>query len=134
MGGGNSRQNLNYVFDAVGNLTSRNDANAGLTESFGCDNLYRLTSASVNGGTPITVAYAANGNITNKSDVGAYAYGSRLHAVARLCRNTQAAECSNPQSRHWGRFGPNSKPRAILHGPIFVHAPRRPTWRLTKPW
>ena len=55
MGGGNARQNLNYVFDAVGHLTSRNDANAGLTESFGYDNLYRLTSASVNGGTPINV-------------------------------------------------------------------------------
>jgi RHS repeat-associated protein len=36
----------------------------------------------VNGDAALTVGYDALGNITSKSDVGAYTYGSRPHAVA----------------------------------------------------
>lgn len=80
--GGSSRQNLNYVWDTAGNLTSRNDANQGVTENFVYDNLYRLTSATVTGQTAQTVTYANNGNILSKSDVGSYTYSpTKIHAV-----------------------------------------------------
>lgn len=137
MGGGNSRQNLNYVFDAVGNLTSRNDANAGLTESFGYDNLYRLTSASVNGGTPITVAYAANGNITNKSDVGAYSYGSRLHAVATAGGNSFGYDANgNVTSKNGAAVSwyADNKPQSIAgngQNSTFEYTPGGAYWRQT---
>lgn len=51
--------------------TSRKDIKRGLTESFGYDGLNRLTSYSGN-----TATYAANGNLTSKSEVGTFAYGN----------------------------------------------------------
>ena len=81
-GGGSSMQNLNYTWDSMGNLLTRNDANQGLTETFQYDNLYRLTSAQVTGQTAQTVTYVNNGNIATKSDVGTYTYDpSKIHAV-----------------------------------------------------
>lgn len=67
------KQNLSYIWDAAGNLTQRADGIRSLTENFGYDTLDRLTS--VTGSTTLTVGYDANGNITSKSDVGAYTYG-----------------------------------------------------------
>jgi YD repeat-containing protein len=57
--------------DEAGNLTTRQDLNQGLTETFGYDALERLTSATGPGGT-LTVAYDTIGNITSRSDVGSY--------------------------------------------------------------
>jgi RHS repeat-associated protein len=80
--GGNSRQHLQYLRDKVGNLISRQDLNISKLETFTYDNLYRLRQASVTGGSTLTVAYNAIGNITSKSDVGAYAYDPvKKHAV-----------------------------------------------------
>jgi RHS repeat-associated protein len=82
-GGSSNRQSLQYLWDKVGNLVSRQDLNIAKTETFSYDNLYRLTQAAVTGAPALTVAYNAIGNITNKSDVGAYAYhATKKHAVA----------------------------------------------------
>src|ERR1044071_4838369 len=63
--------------------TSRRDVNINKTETFTYDNLYRLTQAAVTGSPALTVAYNAIGNITSKSDVGAYTYNpTKKHAVA----------------------------------------------------
>ncbi|MEZ5897868.1 MAG: RHS repeat-associated core domain-containing protein [Hyphomicrobiaceae bacterium] len=81
-GGGTATQNLNYGFDLVGNLTSRNDANQGLTESLTYDNLYRLTQSTVTGAPTLTMTYNAYGNIISRSDVSSYTYhASKIHAV-----------------------------------------------------
>ncbi|MCW5548831.1 MAG: RHS repeat-associated core domain-containing protein [Opitutaceae bacterium] len=80
-----SVQTLHYTRDAVGNVTGRVDSTTGVarTESFTYDALDRLTGHTVNSGTPVTVSYDAQGNITQKSDVGSYLYGSgRPHAVS----------------------------------------------------
>lgn len=72
---------MSYTWDyASGNLTSRSRHN--VTESFGYDHLNRLTTASHPIQT-ITVGYADNGNITNKTDAGPdYAYDyQRIHAM-----------------------------------------------------
>ncbi len=72
--GGSATQNLYYQWDRVGNMLSRRDANQNLTETFGYDALYRLTSTQVAGLPAVTMTYDAIGNITSKSDVGTGSY------------------------------------------------------------
>lgn len=82
-GGGTSVQNLAYEWDKAGNLSSRVDKNqANLTEAFVYDNLYRLDHSTLNGVPNLNMSYDALGNITSKSDVGAYTYHTtRKHQV-----------------------------------------------------
>ncbi|MHB8727650.1 MAG: RHS repeat domain-containing protein [Sulfuricaulis sp.] len=86
VGGAAGVQNLAYVFDSIGNLSQRIDNNqGGLSEQYGYDGLNRLTSVS--GPAPKTYQYAVNGNLTYKSDVGAYTYptnGTQPHAVSSI--------------------------------------------------
>lgn len=84
-------QDLNFAFDAQnGNLTSRRDDIAGITETFSYDNLNRLTGSSVNGTPQFTITYdgtngSSRGNILDKSDVGSYVYQSgKPNAVAYI--------------------------------------------------
>lgn len=81
-------QDMNYVFETTtGNLTSRNDAIKGLTESFTYDNLNRLLSTKQDGVVKQTVTYDAGnnmsfGNIMSKTDAGNYTYSSqRVNAL-----------------------------------------------------
>ncbi|MDX2349628.1 MAG: RHS repeat-associated core domain-containing protein [Porticoccus sp.] len=71
-------QDLSYQWDTVGNLTNRIEQSGSkdLTENFLYDGLNRLTSYAVVGETAKTISYDLLGNITNKSDVGAYTYGA----------------------------------------------------------
>jgi RHS repeat-associated protein len=86
-------QNLTFQWDKVGNLTQRKDLTLGLTEDFQYDNLYRLTSSTLNGVNNLSVAYDALGNITSKGGVGAYTYPAsgassvRPHAVTTAGSN-----------------------------------------------
>jgi RHS repeat-associated protein len=78
-------QNLAYRWDAVGNLTERQDVRAALTETFSYDNLHRLDTAALNGTTNLDMTYNSLGNITNRSDVGAYTYdATKIHALKTL--------------------------------------------------
>jgi RHS repeat-associated protein len=99
-GSGAAIQNLTYDWDPVGNLTGRRDNNQGISETFGFDSLYRLTSVQRNGTTTSTIGYdtAGIGNVISKSDVGAYDYGtaqpgctyysnSQPHAVRKVGAN-----------------------------------------------
>jgi len=86
--------NMSYVFDALGNLSSRADTYAS-TEQFCYDALNRLTNYTVNGatcrsgfGVLKSVAYDDIGNITNKSDLadtnggtGTYSYNLPQHPL-----------------------------------------------------
>ena len=90
-----SVQNLEYSFDAVGNLLTRTDSIQGYTETFAYDEdglgLNRLTSVS--GPSPKTFQYAPNGNLIYKSDVGNYTYptnGVRPHAVSSVAGTLNA--------------------------------------------
>jgi YD repeat-containing protein len=62
-----SIQNLSYTWDAVGNLTQRQDLRPtqNLTENFFYDNLHRLTSTT--GPDPMTVGYDARGSIVSRT-------------------------------------------------------------------
>ena len=93
-GTGSSVANLAFGFDALGNLTSRGDANLSTSESFVYDGLNRLTSAQVAGQAAHSVSYDTLGNITSKtrldtnSLLNIYSYpaagSARPHAVASI--------------------------------------------------
>ena len=78
-GGSATIQNLAYTWNDVGNLSSRQDLRQSLTESFGYDNLHRVTS--VTGPDPVTIAYNDLGNITSKGGVSYTYHGTKKHAV-----------------------------------------------------
>jgi RHS repeat-associated protein len=75
-------QNLSYAWDLNGNLLSRVDNRQALTEAFTLDALNRLSTVKLNGVQTLSVQYDQAGDITNKSDVGAYTYGSTAHPHA----------------------------------------------------
>lgn len=74
-------QNSGYNFNAkTGNLNWRKDNVRNIQESFGYDNLNRLTSFAGK-----TAAYSNNGNITNISNVGAFVYNDeKPYAIASI--------------------------------------------------
>lgn len=78
-----STQDITYTWDAMGNLLTRADAAAGISEGpFTYDAMNRLTSSPVAGGATKTYAYDDIGNLTSRSDAGTYNYaGARPHAV-----------------------------------------------------
>ncbi len=80
-----SIQDLIYDYDdATGNLTSREDNIRSLTETFGYDDLNRLTSITFNSNT-INIGIDENGNIDSKGDLGAYEYNTmQPHAVSKI--------------------------------------------------
>ena len=102
---GSERQALGYSWDVLGNLTTRTDTTGArnLTETFEYDNLNRLTSSQVGTGTAQTVSYDALGNITNKSDVGNYSYGTRPHAVTQAGSDTYTYDANGNQLTGAGR-------------------------------
>ncbi len=73
--------NLNFITDFLANN------GAGLTENYQYDTdgiaLDRLTNWQVAGGVANSIAYTSNsnGNILSKTDLGAYTYGAKPHAV-----------------------------------------------------
>ena len=99
------------MWDKVGNLMSRQDLNISKMETFSYDNLYRLTQANVAGGTNLTVAYNAIGNITKNSiasipeclrfswshDVDTLVSG--VQTVEELEQNVLACKTFKPMSR-----------------------------------
>ncbi|MDE0373594.1 MAG: FG-GAP-like repeat-containing protein, partial [Rhodospirillales bacterium] len=78
------RQDEAYAWDALGNLTRRQDQRQNLTETFTYDSLNRLTRSAV-GSTAKTYAYDALGNLTRKSDVSAtsFTYGTQATGCTR---------------------------------------------------
>lgn len=77
-------RDLGYEYDSLNNVTSRVDRVQGLSESFEYDTLNRLTRSSVSGNIlgvdydyNIDYSYDVTGNLTYKSDVGNYTYGSQ---------------------------------------------------------
>ncbi|WP_336038934.1 polymorphic toxin-type HINT domain-containing protein [Acinetobacter calcoaceticus] len=82
-------QQNTYSFDALGNLTNRNQNLAGISvnETFSYDNINRLTSVVNQSGGKVTATYDAIGNLTAKSDTGTYNYatGGTSCGVHKVC-------------------------------------------------
>ncbi len=76
--------NMGYTFNAsTGNLTSRSGM-LSQTETFGYDNVDRLVSIQHGSTTAMALTYGANGNITSKTGIGTYSYGTKPHAVTNV--------------------------------------------------
>ena len=86
-------QDEDYNFSPMtGNLTSANNRMTdGETWSFVYDNLDRLTAVQENNEEIMEMVYAANGNISYKTDLGDYTYSSssRPHAVQTIDNDEQ---------------------------------------------
>lgn len=89
--GASTLQDLTYVWTDRLDLASRADGLQHKTESFTYDPLDRLTCAKFDASPTcaLSVAYAANGNIASKSDVGSYVYAAdHPHAVRSIASKT----------------------------------------------
>jgi RHS repeat-associated protein len=109
-----SKQNLSMSFNVQnGNLNSRTDNLISKVETFTYDNLHRLTGSTVSGQTAKTVAYASNGNINTKTDVGSYTYlGSKIHAVKEITNPNGTV----PTGTQDVAFTPYHQPATITEG------------------
>jgi YD repeat-containing protein len=87
VGGGAAVQNESYLFDLVGNVTQRQNGNAGLTENFYYDNLYRLDHSVLGSVTTLQLTYDAMGDITSRNDIAGGATwtydATRKHALTQ---------------------------------------------------
>ena len=120
-------QDLSFTFDAVGNLTAKTNQNRtvggayrDLTESYNYDHLNRLTSVT-QGTESLVMDYDALGNLTSKSDVGAYTYGSGAgpHAVTSAGGQTYVYDANGNQVSGDGRtigYTVFNKPNDITRG------------------
>ena len=110
--GGTAIQNLGFVFDTLGNLKERTDLTRNRKEAFLYDGLNRVTESKLTDSASnatlntTTYAYDALGNITNKSDVGAYLYGQNgagPHAVTTAGANTYTYDANGSMISGAGR-------------------------------
>ena len=95
--------NMGYTFNGTtGNLTSRSGM-LSQTETFGYDSVDRLTSVQHGSTTVMTLTYGANGNITSKTGIGTYSYGTKPHAVTSVTNSGSLID-SNTQSITYTSF------------------------------
>lgn len=77
-GGSASHQNDTYDYDAIGNLSSRQQlaatSGSAVSETFAYDDLNRLSASTVAGQAAKSATYSDVGNIASKAGVGSYAY------------------------------------------------------------
>ncbi|MDR2215146.1 MAG: hypothetical protein LBE59_04815, partial [Nevskiaceae bacterium] len=106
LGGGASVLNQSYAYDRVGNVTQRQDGNAGLTENFYYDNLHRLDYSTLNDVENLNVDYHPTGNIKSRSDVGGGAEWTydptKKHAVTQAGGNGYAYDANGNMTRRAG--------------------------------
>ena len=98
------KQKLEYTYNSKLQLQSRADLRTGynLTETFTYDNMNRLTSSQVSGQAQIITAFNnATGNITNKTDVGAYSYNlPQPHAVSTIAPGAGHTSVISPDQQN----------------------------------
>ena len=138
-------QDLAFDFDTLGNLTARRDLRQSREEAFTYDGLNRLKTTTLTDtgtrqtlGTPTTYTYDSLGNITNKSDVGAYTYGTGQpgqpgpHAVVSAGGNTYTYDANGSmitgagKTTTWTTFNKPEKIVASVNDEtFFVYGPSR---------
>jgi len=77
-------QDLNLLYDPVGNLTNRDDYVLNRSDMFTYDEVNRLTLDLGPNGTLLNFQYDELGNITFKTGVGSYTYGTKPHAISKI--------------------------------------------------
>ena len=98
---GNVPQDYAVEFDLVGNLQARADAQTGFEESYRYDSMNRLRWAYSNYGYGVKtteVRYDSKGNITYKSGVGNYSYGSASEQNSTTPSNNRCGSNAGPHA------------------------------------
>ncbi|MFT4223136.1 RHS repeat domain-containing protein [Dysgonomonas sp.] len=96
-------RDMNYVFDGTtGNLTSRSGM-LPAAETFVYDNMDRLTSVKQGATSTMKMTYLENGNISTKTGLGIYGYGTKPHAVTSV-ENTGNLSSSETQAITYTAF------------------------------
>ena len=136
------RQDLGYLWNAVGSLTERRNNVLSLVENFNYDNLHRLTSTT--GSDPRTITYDAMGNISSKTGIGAYSYhATKKHQVtatsggALLTAQSYAYDLNGNMNSRWGStisWYSYNLPNTIndtggSNSSQFFYAPDRSRWK-----
>lgn len=149
-GNDTSIQNLNFLYDYVGNLAQRQNGLLGLTENFYYDNLYRLDYSYVLGqGNPtVDYSYAANGNVaSNTAGAGAYSYTatagvctyhshSQPHAVRSIGANVYCYDANGNMTRRVNdtfTWTSSNYPSQVSSGgqtAQFSYGPERQRWKM----
>jgi RHS repeat-associated protein len=129
----NPIRHLEYQYDAYQNVTSREDHANDIRETYEYDRLDRLTRTDITSATYIstefngsqTQDYDALGNITYKSDVGAYTYGTGIangagiHAVVGAGNKSYQYDANGNMTSGDGRtvaWSSFNKPTLITKG------------------
>ena len=127
--GSTTLSNLTFVNNgSTGNLTSRSGMLSS-TETFTYDALDRLTGVTVGGTTSMSVSYAANGNISSKTGIGTYTYGSsHPHAVAQVA-NTSGLVPTATQTILYNGFGKIETIEDNGYNMEFTYGPDQQRWK-----
>jgi len=116
-------QDLQFAFNAKGQLVERMEGS--LLEQFLYDDQNRLTQSAVNGQNPVSIAYAANGNITSTSAGGSYTYvAGKPFAVDNVVSNTQQGQA--PGLTASSTFTADNRIEALTsgtHRSVFTYGP-----------
>jgi RHS repeat-associated protein len=156
-GSASALQNSSYAYDYVGNVIQRQDGNAGLTENFYYDNLYRLyystltnsagTSTNLqmcydNTGGACTENLPGVGNITSRSDVaggGAWTYDpTHKHQVTQAGSGSYTysydpngnVATRNGTTLSWTSYNYPSSVGTASESATFDYGPNRQRWRM----
>ncbi len=141
-GGGVTVQDLEWDWDAAGNVLRRRDLAQGLTEEYGYDALGRLISSRRNGAANLGLDYDAIGNIVRKSDVcpgaaACYAYDAkRRHAVVSAGGRTYKYDANGNMTSRDGSaiaWSSNGLPVSIAYAngnsSVFSYGPAGNRWK-----
>ena len=118
-------QNIQYSWDADGNLTQQQNLVSSQTENFTYDYLDRLTTAS--GAYSQTYAYDALGNITSMTNNGNtqfYSYGAKPDAVAQVGSTSYAYDANGNMTTRGAQtisWNVDNQPATISGGTSFVY-------------
>ena len=130
-------QNLSYLWDTAGNLSTRQDLLQSLTETFSYDALDRLTLASGPAAQSTAIGYDAIGNLTSKTGVGSYTYhATKKHAVVNAGGTTYGYDANGNLTSRGGAtvtWRSHNRPNKIGdpngYSATFSYAPDRSRWK-----
>ena len=144
--GWNDFRDLEYTYDDLDNVSTKNDLVNGVESTYTYDALDRITQSQTTAlsannqsvAETITYAYDAIGNITNKSNVGGYTYSpSRPHAVANAGGTRYTYDANGNMKTGGGRtwqWSSFNKPVFIKKGNSevrFIYGPNRARYEQT---
>ena len=118
-------QDIQYTWDADGNLTQQENLVSGQTENFTYDSLDRLTTAS--GAYSQTYTYDALGNITSMTNNGNtqfYSYGAKPDAVTQVGSTSYAYDANGNMTSRGAQtisWNVDNQPATISGGTSFVY-------------